>query len=153
MQWIGWLILIPLSLTRAHAGDLPDPKLTPGAVTDLTVEQICARKWGRDRRHVTQEMKREVRDKYPGTKCHRDRSGRLIEIDHLISRELGGADVTANLWPECYAGQWNASMKDRLENRLHREVCAGRMTLEQARTEIATDWRAAYRRFFMETKK
>jgi hypothetical protein len=126
---------------------LPDPELTPGAVTDLTVEQICATKWGRDARHVTAAMKREVMAAYR-PHCLPDKHGRRIEIDHLISRELGGADATANLWPECYAGRWNASMKDRLENRLHREVCAGRMTLEQARTEIATDWREAYRRFW-----
>lgn len=31
-------------------------------------------------------------------------------------------------------------MKDRDELRLHREVCAGRMTLEQAQHEMVTTW-------------
>jgi hypothetical protein len=45
---------------------------------------------------------------------------RHCEIDHLISRELGGADEVANLWPQSYGGQpWNAVLKDKLENRLH----------------------------------
>jgi ABC-type sugar transport system substrate-binding protein len=36
-------------------------------------------------------------------------------------------------------------MKDRLENRLRREVCHGDMSLEDAQA-IATDWMAAYPR-------
>jgi hypothetical protein len=36
-------------------------------------------------------------------------------------------------WPE-------AAMKDRDELRLHREVCAGRMSLEQAQHEMVTTW-------------
>ena len=35
--------------------------------------------------------------------------------------------------------------KDRLENELKREVCAGRLTLTQAQHEIAIDWIASYR--------
>jgi hypothetical protein len=31
-------------------------------------------------------------------------------------------------------------MKDRDELRLHREVCSGRMTLEQAQHEMVTTW-------------
>ena len=72
------------------------------------------------------------------------------EIDHLISRELGGADDVANLWPQSYAGAWNAHQKDRLENRLHREVCAGSLSLEDARQQITGDWRVPYRRYFGE---
>ena len=39
-------------------------------------------------------------------------------------------------------------MKDRLENRLHRLVCAGALDLEEAQDEIAADWIASYRRQF-----
>jgi len=92
-------------------------------------------------------MKRQVMAAYQ-PRCAADRHGRRIEIDHLISRELGGADATSNMWPECYAGRWNASMKDRLENRLHKEVCAGRLALEDARQMIVSDWRKAWTRFF-----
>lgn len=70
------------------------------------------------------------------------------EIDHLISRELGGADDVANLWPQSYVGEWNARLKDRLENRLHREVCAGRLTLEDAQGGIAQDWKAMFTRYY-----
>jgi hypothetical protein len=67
-------------------------------------------------------------------------------MDHLISRELGGADNVRNLWPQPYTGPWNARDKDRLENRLHREVCHEGLPLAEAQRMIATDWISAYRR-------
>jgi hypothetical protein len=56
---------------------------------------------------------------------------RTWEIDHLISREFGGADEIANLWPQAYGtSPWNATLKDKLENRLNKEMCAGLHVLE-----------------------
>ncbi len=70
------------------------------------------------------------------------------EEDHLISLELGGHPTSpANLWAEPWFGAWNARVKDRLENRLHRLVCDGTLTLRDAQQAVATDWVAAYRRF------
>jgi hypothetical protein len=69
-------------------------------------------------------------------------------VDHLISLELVGADVAANLWPQSYDTQpWNAHLKDKLEDWLHALVCAGRLPLEQAQREIAVDWIAAYEKY------
>jgi hypothetical protein len=145
-----------LMASPAIAGrlDAPDPELTPGLATELTVEAICARRWGKDRRNVTAAMKREVFARYhlkgnSDRACTPDAHGRRCEIDHLISRELGGADDIRNLWPQPYGARpWNAVRKDRLENRLHKGVCAGVITLEQAQHDIATDWRAAFVRYF-----
>jgi hypothetical protein len=70
------------------------------------------------------------------------------EVDHLISLELGGSNDIKNLWPESYRTEpWNAHVKDKLEDRLHDLVCAGRISLAEAQRAIATDWIAAYRRF------
>jgi hypothetical protein len=149
------LAALLLFAAPALARDLPDPVLTPGvARTDLTLAQICSTKWGRDARAVTAAMKRQVFKAYglTGNKdraCVPDAHGRRCEVDHLISRELGGADDVRNLWPEAYGSTpWNAVRKDRVENRLHVEVCAGRLTLRQAQEDIRTDWTAAYTRYF-----
>ena len=41
------------------------PKLTPGAIRhDLSKKEICATKWGKDQRYVTEKMKREVYHAY-----------------------------------------------------------------------------------------
>lgn len=148
------IALLLLAACRAYAGDLPDHRLTPGvARTHLSLHQICTTKWGKDRRHVTAAMKRQVFSAYgySGNKdprCVADTHGRRCEIDHLISRELGGADDVANLWPQAYGSTpWNAVMKDRLENRLHVLVCAGTINLGAAQSALASDWTAAYRRY------
>lgn len=139
----------------ALADDVPDLTKTPGvARTDLTKAKICSTKWGKDERHVTNAMKQQVFALYGYTgyddpHCVPDAHGKTCEIDHLISRELGGADVTENLWPEAYGTTpWNAHLKDKLENRLHKEVCAGHISLTKARDMITHDWRVAYKHYY-----
>lgn len=146
-------LMLALS-SPASSGDLPNLAVTPGVATSLTKDEVCARWWGRDARHVTVRMRREAFARYgmsgnSDRRCTPDRHGRRCELDHLISRELGGADHVDNLWPQPYGGKpWNAVRKDRVENRLHREVCAGRITLMQAQHEITLDWRVPYLRYF-----
>ena len=80
-----------------------------------------------------------------------DTNPRDYEEDHLISLELGGAPRDpANLWPEPWfvvaadgegAG---ARVKDRFENYLHAQACAGGLTLAGAQHRIASDWFGAW---------
>ena len=63
----------------------------------------------------------------------------LYELDHIVPLTLGGAPRTAvnlqlQLWPE-------AKVKDRLEVRLNKKVCARKMTLTDARYCIFLDWK------------
>jgi len=74
--------------------------------------------------------------------------GRSIEIDHIVSLELGGSNDIANLFPEPGFGPADYHVKDRLENRLHDLVCSGAMTLRAAQQGIARDWEALYTRVF-----
>lgn len=68
------------------------------------------------------------------------------EEDHLISLELGGDPTSPqNLWPEPYTasiGDGGAKAKDTVENALHKELCAGHITLQEAQREIVADWYA-----------
>jgi hypothetical protein len=135
---------------------LPDPSVTKGAIRLRSKEVVCAIKWGKDERHVTSKMKSDVYAAY-GTeqgkgicafKSHTGTSGKPVkegcEIDHLISRELGGDDKPDNLWPQPYTRHPGAHEKDWLENRLHKEVCAGTISLRAAQNEIKADWYAAF---------
>ncbi|HZY45487.1 MAG TPA: HNH endonuclease, partial [Anaerolineae bacterium] len=65
-------------------------------------------------------------------------------IDHIISLELGGSNSIRNLFPEPYTGDWNARIKDKLENKLHSLVCSGQVDLVTVQQEISTDWINAY---------
>ncbi len=133
---------------------LPDLAKTPGVSrTGLSKATICKTKWGKDERHVSDSMKQQVFDRYgysgyDDSRCIHDKGGKTCEIDHLISRELGGADDLDNLWPESYGGRWNAHQKDTLENRLHKEMCAGRISLKKARDMLVHDWRKAYKLYY-----
>jgi len=115
---------------------------------------VCSTKWGRDARKVTAAMKQQAFENYGLTgntdkACTPDKNGRRCEIDHLVPRQLGGADDVKNLWPQPYGGEpWNAVRKDRVENRLQKEVCAGRMSLRKAQQEISRDYRIPFRRYF-----
>lgn len=139
------ILTLILLLFQAHYGGpgmrLPDRRYTPGKVADVSKTQACSTHWGKDVRHVTPKMKATVCAWYGAKNC----PGAKWEVDHLIPRELGGADDVSNLWPQPIQ---QARLKDRLENALHNEVCAGKISLKAAQREMAQDWYAAYLKRF-----
>lgn len=163
--FLGFVLVLPcvgvLFAQQARYGEsgpalLPDAAVTTGAVRITSKATVCAIKWGKDERHVTQKMRDDAYAAYgtaPGKgvcaiQTHTGTNGKPVsegcEIDHLISRELGGADKPENLWPQPYTQHPGAHEKDWLENQLHKEVCAGTITLANAQKQIRTDWYAAY---------
>jgi hypothetical protein len=165
MRCIAVLAFAVFSLAAAQAADrtgLPNRTMTPGlARTDLTLQQICATTWGSDPRAVTAKMKRDVFGSYGfsgngDARCVSGMLRRRCEIDHLIPRSIGGADDVQNLWPEpYYNGVWNATIKDKLEAKMNREVCdttksltARKSLLRSARRAFMTDWRALYLKYY-----
>ena len=124
----------------------PSAKLTTGdTFPAATVKQICVAGYSATVRNVPQSVKDRVYRNYQ-IKTHRPGD---YEIDHLISLELGGSNSIKNLWAQSYsAPNWNAHSKDDLENRLHALVCADKISLIQAQTEIKTDWIRAYKKYF-----
>jgi hypothetical protein len=74
-----------------------------------------------------------------GSVAHRRQSDSLRYLH--TARKLGGAPAdVANLWPEPWAGDANAYMKDAVENYLNREACRGAISLASAERMIAPDW-------------
>lgn len=127
---------------RHDAALLPDSLETPGAAATTDTSLICRRGYSRSARHVTAGVKRQAYEAY-ATQPH---DSTCCEVDHLISLELGGSNQFQNLWPEPYLPHPGARDKDKVENWLHREVCAGRIPIEVAQREIADDWYAAFLR-------
>ena len=123
-------------------GPLPDRACTPGArFKYATKTKICRPGYTKSVRNVSQSTKDAVYRAY-GITAHFD--GQTGEVDHLVSLELGGSNSIANLFPEAATPPPGAHQKDRLENRLHDELCSGRISLARAQHLIATDWVAAY---------
>lgn len=122
---------------------LPIATLTPGAVSGLTATELCA--GTTPSRLVTAESRELVVRAYRMENV----SIRTYELDALITPELGGTTEAKNLWPQRYESPvWNARVKDELERLLPKLVCSNRVDLAQAQQDIATDWVAAYKRYF-----
>ncbi len=120
---------------------LPDAACTPGAVLpDATKDKICVPGYSGATRNVTEQEKNQVYAEY-GIKTHK--AGEY-EVDHLISLELGGSNDIANLWPEPAEPRPGFHEKDKVENYLHKQVCDGTISLQQAQYEIATNWMSVY---------
>ena len=141
--------LLAFSCT-AYGADLPDPVKTPGkADPTLTKERLCAKGFStKTVRHVTPQTRVAAFGGY-GIVCknRNPTCAKEFELDHLISLEIGGSNDVHNLWPQAYAGDWGAKIKDKLENKLHVLMCAGTINLEDAQQGISTDWISLYKKW------
>jgi hypothetical protein len=136
-----------LSRTRASGcrlGVLPDRRCSPGAYYEaLATGVVCAAAFRTGGiRNVPESEKHAVEAAYGMRPAS---YGSKLEIDHIVSLELGGSNDIANLFPEQAPGY---HAKDKLENRMHGMVCSGDISLTAAQHQIAADWKALYRRVF-----
>ena len=147
----GGLAGLPPACHLQQNGALPDPVCTPGA-TDPAVTQsnlsttICLGGFTRRVRpptSYTTPLKRDLMGRYGLT-------GPLssYELDHLVPLEIGGAPRSVhNLWPEPNDVHPGTAEKDRLENRLHDQVCSGRVSLAAAQRVFAQNWLVAWQQY------
>jgi len=128
-------------------GPNPDRRCSPAAYySKLTKTVICSATFRTSSiRNVPQSEKYAVEAEYG---MAQRLYGRTLEIDHIISLELGGSNDIANLFPEKASPAPGYKTKDRLENKLHDLVCSGQMTLSSARIGIATNWQTLYRKVY-----
>lgn len=151
------LAIVAAGMWRMHSGflrqgyadpmarALPDRSLTPGYTRPVKLSELCRMKQPNAPRNEDISLAQRVFRAY-GLPVSTSSS---YELDYLIAPDLGGADDLRNLWPEPYSStDWNAHVKDELEDRLHSMVCDGQIDLATAQKEIATDWIAAYKRYF-----
>jgi hypothetical protein len=128
----------------------PDRRCSPGAYySKLTTAVICSSTFRTGTiRDVPQSEKFDVEREYGlAAKLY----GSTLEIDHIVSLELGGSNDIANLYPEKATLPANASgfhVKDRLENKLHDLVCDGTMSLRSVQRQIAAKRQALYKKVF-----
>ena len=124
---------------------LPDKLLTPGATHPVNLAEICSQQQEDLDPAVSVSVKRAVFQEYGMNTAREDN----YQVDYLINPQLGNTNDVRNLWPEPYGSTvWNAHAKDALEDRLHHMVCEKQIDLASAQREIATDWIAAYKKYF-----
>jgi hypothetical protein len=122
----------------------PNPELTPGASVVENPINLCRESMPKNKA-VPGAVRHRVFQEYGLTNA----SAMDYEVDYLITPALGGSDDIHNLWPHSYAHtEWNARVKDALEDRLRDLVCQGKVDLPTAQREIATNWIDAYKKYF-----
>jgi len=130
---IGFAIVLPHGSSSKgpyHADPVRSPGVLTPDVTQANIDStICMHGWTRTIRpstSYTNDLKRKQMREYGVEGSLSD-----YQEDHLISLELGGHPTDPrNLWPEPYP---RASEVDSIENELNAKVCAGELTLEEAR--------------------
>jgi hypothetical protein len=145
------LLVFALFVARSNAlrqrpaiVSIPDSRLTPGAAVLVSRSAVCAESNTKNK-PVSASLQRKVFEEYGIAGL----DPRAYEVDYLVTPALGGADDIHNLWPHSYsATEWNAQVKDALEDRLRGMVCDGSLDLTEAQREIASNWIAAYKKYF-----
>ena len=125
----------------------PDPRCSPGALYSKRTKAVLCSSGFRTSsvRNVPQSEKFAVEREYG---IPAGLHGATLEIDHIVSLEIGGSNDIANLFPEKAKPSPGYPVKDKLENRLHAMVCANQMTLRAAQQQIAANWQALYKKVF-----
>jgi hypothetical protein len=103
----------------------PDPSCASGEAQTNDLDVICHQKTSERRCTFDKSVKTALLKAY-GLKSAQ-------EFDHLWSLELGGSNSPKNVWPQ----QTKVAQKDKLENRLHKAVCSGKLSLAAARQIVA----------------
>ena len=139
----------------ARGPGLPDPSLTPGAlsadVTQASIQKtICVVAYTTQIRPASSFVAK-LKVQQIAQYGYEDAAPAHYDEDHLIPLELGGAPKDpANLWPEPLhvpvgnSTDLGSQTKDRFENYLHRLVCATRVTLASAQEQMRDDWVLAW---------
>ena len=138
-----------LRLKQGQLAALPRKALTPGAVRTVRLEELCSEPALDNDPPVDASLAQAVFREYGVG----DSSTHAYALDYLIAPTLGGTSDIKNLWPQPYTSQWNAQLKDQLENHLHTLVCQRRLDLATAQTQMATNWIAAYQQYFPQLER
>jgi hypothetical protein len=149
---LGHAILLAPRTRKQHCrlGAKPDRRCSPGAYSPrLTKSVICSPHF-----HTRKIRKPSRSVKYAVERAYGLPTGlyhHALEIDHIVPLKLGGSNSVANLFPEEYAFADHRPgyvVKDSLDARVHKLVCAGRMHLRTAQRRIASNWEKLYRQVF-----
>jgi len=159
VRWLSRPSSGPPSATQGFSARIgppdiyPDPARTPGATDpDITQDDvqstICNPRWSTRSVRPPAEYTTRLKSEQLRESGFSDTDLRDYEEDHLIPLELGGnPQDPRNLWPEPYRTSipdGGAHSKDKVENYLHDQVCAGNLSLGEAQAEIANDWYQVY---------
>lgn len=147
-------VLLLVSIAACSETNLPNKQLTPGEVNaNITQENIantiCVPHFTdtiRPSSSYTNRLKKVqiAMYKYPSDVDMKD-----VEEDHLIPLSVGGHPTSSlNLWPQLWDGKYGAHQKDKLEQKIHKEVCSGKLSLIEGQKKFSDNWIESYKQYY-----
>jgi hypothetical protein len=133
--------VVALGIPRFAFAQLPSVE-TPGAKSGADEAAVCAADFGAGQKPVSPWQVGQALSRYG-----RRLDDKTVVVDHLIPVKLGGTHEPDNLWPQPAKGEWDATKKDELEDKLHSMVCSKAITLKIAQETIKKDWVKAYKQY------
>ena len=124
--------------------NMPDNSCTPGAINPEVIQEnlkstVCMSGYSKQIRpstSYTNPLKIKLMRSYGINGNPSD-----YELDHLIPLSIGGAPKDPkNLWPQKWNGEKGAKAKDVIERQAHRDLCKGKLTLQQAQSIFISGW-------------
>ncbi|HJW55311.1 MAG TPA: hypothetical protein VJ577_08570 [Burkholderiaceae bacterium] len=137
-----YLLALFVFASSASFADVPAEVLNPDVHQDTINETICQKGYTKSVRPstiYTNGVKQKLMRKQ-GIDWNRASE---LELDHIVPLVLGGHPRNIhNLTLQPWDGALGAKVKDKLEVRLAREVCTGKISLAAAQECIWSDWKA-----------
>lgn len=132
---------------------MPSGSSNPEITQENIKQTICVPNWSAAHRpsrswssKLKAKMMYRVRKTLPGAKFSD------YELDHDMSISSGGNPYDINnLWLQPWyntATRLGAYSKDRVERKVHKDICSGKITLEQGRQVFIEGWEKEYNRVY-----
>ena len=129
-RFVPLLIILTAHLVVQSIADAATMPMPVGAYSTATKSQLCIAGYSSNVRpstSYTSRIKNKLVRKWGGKVSD-------FELDHYMPIGLGGNPASLdNLWLQSWT---EAKRKDVLENKLHRDVCANKIPLNQAQQQI-----------------
>lgn len=147
-------ILMLLSIIVHADTNLPKKELTPGEINasitqDNIQSTICVPHYTDTIRPSSSYTNRLKKVQIVMYGYASDVDMKDVEEDHLIPLSVGGHPTSSlNLWPQLWNGEYGAHKKDRLEQKVHKEVCSGKISLEEGQRKFSGNWIESYKQYY-----
>ena len=144
-----FILCIMLLSSIVNADQAPIRSITPGTLNpNVTQENLSSTvcvpgytKTIRPNSSYTTKLKKQQLEIYG----YSDKDLTHYEEDHLVMLGVGGHPTDPrNLWPQERFGKYSAKVKDKMETHIHRLLCSGKITLQQAQYVFLNDWTVEY---------
>jgi len=146
MKKLLFITGLVFAINSSADDSLLDRVKTPGVlnpdVTQATLNTtVCVPNWTKTIRPPA-SYTNKLKAKQLADARYTDKDMTHYEEDHFVPLSSGGnSTAEGNLWAQPRFGNNASADKDIVESGVHRDLCKGKLTLQQAQNIFLSDWR------------